>query len=116
MRNKKTSLSIFFLIPALLLLVTPLMAGPNPNRGKSLYKSTCKTCHVKAGEGKELTPISKTQDQWKRFFVKSTLNTMTTRVQVKTGKQLTAEELADMQLFLVSHAADSDHPETCGNQ
>ncbi|HEY4492187.1 MAG TPA: cytochrome c [Acidobacteriota bacterium] len=115
MRNKRIVLFVIFLIQAFLLSVTPLTAGPNPNRGKSIYKNTCKSCHAKAGEAKELTPISKTQDQWKRFFAKSTANTMTKRVQVRTGKQLTAEELSDMQLFLVSHAADSDHPETCGN-
>jgi hypothetical protein len=39
---------------------------------------------------------------------------MATRVQKKTNKALTLADLADMQHFLVSHAADSDQPETCG--
>jgi cytochrome c5 len=88
-------------------------AGPNPNRGKTLYKSTCKTCHVKDGGAKDLTPMSKTQAQWTRLF-KSNVDPMVKRVLTKTGKSLSAADLADMQLFLVSHAADSDQPETCG--
>lgn len=85
----------------------------NPNRGKSLFKSTCKTCHVKGGDAKDLTPLSKTQAQWTRVF-KSGIDPMVKRVQTKAGKALTPADLADIQLFLVSHAADSDQPETCG--
>jgi cytochrome c5 len=88
-------------------------AGANPNRGKTLFKSTCKSCHVKDGDAKDLTPLSKTQAQWTRVF-KSNIDPMVKRVQTKTGKALAAADLADIQLFLVSHAADSDQPETCG--
>jgi mono/diheme cytochrome c family protein len=87
-------------------------AGANPNHGKTLFKSTCKTCHVKDGGARELTPMSKTQAQWTRVF--KNIDPMTKRVQAKTGKTLAAADLADIQLFLVSHAADSDQPETCG--
>jgi cytochrome c5 len=88
-------------------------AGPNPNRGKTLFKATCKNCHVKDGGAKDLTPMSKTQAQWTRLF-KGNITPMVKRVQTKTAKALTAADLADIQLFLVSHAADSDQPETCG--
>lgn len=91
----------------------PASAGPNPNKGKTLYKSTCKTCHVKNGEAKELTPISKTIGQWEKFFQKG-ITACSKRVETKTGKALTPQELEDMKFFLVSHAADSDRPETCG--
>jgi mono/diheme cytochrome c family protein len=87
-------------------------AGPNPNRGKTLFKSTCKTCHVKEGGAKELTPLSKTQAQWTRAF--KTIDPMVKRVHDKVGKSLTADEVADIRAFLVAHAADSDQPETCG--
>jgi cytochrome c5 len=87
--------------------------GPNPNRGKTLFRSTCKTCHVKDGGAKDLTPMSKTQAQWTRSF-KGTVDPMVKRVETKTGKALTAADLGDIQMFLVSHAADSDQPETCG--
>ena len=103
------------------LIVTALMlpgvlfsAGkPNPNHGKTLYRETCKTCHVKDGGAKDLAPLSKTQAQWDRFF-KTSAPVMVKRVETKTHKTLSPGDLADMQEFLVSHAADSDHPETCG--
>ena len=88
-------------------------AGPNPNRGKTLFKSTCKSCHAPDAGAKDLTPMSKTQAQWTRAF-KTNITPMIKRVETKTGKALAAADLADMQLFLVSHAADSDQPETCG--
>jgi cytochrome c5 len=90
-----------------------LAGRPNPNHGKSVYKSTCKLCHGKGTEAKELTPLSKTQAQWQRVFTKG-LDDCLKRVETKTGKKLTEADLADMQAFLVVHAADSDQPETCG--
>ena len=88
-------------------------AGPNPNRGKTLFRTTCKTCHVVKGNAKDLSPLTKTQAQWTRAF-KRDVDRMLPRVTEKTGRTLTAAELADIQFFLVSHAADSDQPETCG--
>jgi mono/diheme cytochrome c family protein len=88
-------------------------ARPNPNRGKSLFRATCKTCHVKGGDAKDLSPLTKTQAQWARAF-KANVPAMLPRVQRQSGNALTPEQLADMQFYLVSHAADSDQPETCG--
>jgi mono/diheme cytochrome c family protein len=87
--------------------------GPNPNRGKSLFRANCKSCHIAKGEAKDLSPLTKTQAQWTRAF-KADIPKMVPKVAQKTGKALTPADLADMQLFLVSHAADSDQPETCG--
>jgi mono/diheme cytochrome c family protein len=87
---------------------------PNPNRGKSLFRAGCKTCHMPKGEAKDLSPLTKTQAQWTRAFKATVPTTMVPRVAQKTGRALTADELADVQFFLVSHAADSDQPETCG--
>lgn len=87
--------------------------GQNPNRGKSLFRANCKSCHMPKGEAKDLTPLTKTQAQWVRVF-KSGVAKMLPRVAQKTGTTLTPADLADIQLFLVSHAADSDQPETCG--
>ena len=88
-------------------------AGPNPNRGKSMFKSSCKTCHIKGGEAKDFSPLTKTQAQWKRVFAKE-VETCLKRVVTKGVKPLTKKDLADMEFYLVSHAADSDQPETCG--
>jgi cytochrome c len=87
--------------------------GPNPNRGKSLFRANCKSCHVAKGQARDLTPLSKTQAQWTRAF-KADVAKMLPRVTQKTGKTLTPTDLSDIQVFLVSHAADSDQPETCG--
>ncbi|HEU4402593.1 MAG TPA: cytochrome c [Candidatus Polarisedimenticolia bacterium] len=87
--------------------------GPNPYRGRTLFKSTCKLCHHKGGEAANLTPMSKTQAQWEGFF-KNRSTPCVKRVETKTQKTLNETDLADMKLFLVSHAADSDQPETCG--
>lgn len=88
-------------------------AGPNPNKGKSLFKSTCKTCHVKGGGAKDFSPLTKTQAQWKRAFAGG-LGACMKRAEEKGGKPLAKSDLADMEFYLVSHAADSDQPETCG--
>lgn len=94
-------------------VVAASAAAPNPNRGKTLFRSTCKTCHVKDGGAKDLTPMSKTQAQWTRVF-STNIDAMAKRVQAKTGTALKPADLADIRVFLVSHAADSDQPETCG--
>lgn len=83
--------------------------GGNPRKGKHLYKKTCKSCHVAGGEGKELSPLSKTQGQWDRYFQKGE----------HPGKEdawkgLSPQDLKDIHQFLFDHAADSDQPETCG--
>ena len=81
--------------------------GGNPKKGKYLYKKSCKTCHVAGSEGGELTPLSKTQAQWDRFFEKNGEGC--------PGHADAAEsDLKHVQQFLFDHAADSDQPETCG--
>jgi len=87
---------------------------PNPNHGKSLYKASCKVCHVKGGGASVLTPLSKTQAQWQKAFKSGVVAACAKKAEAKTGNALGPEDLADVELFLVSHAADSDQPETCG--
>jgi mono/diheme cytochrome c family protein len=82
--------------------------GGNAKKGKYLYKKTCKACHVAGGEGKAMTPLSKTQAQWDRFFIKA---------DPKKGECLkghSPQDIKDINQFLYDHAADSDQPETCG--
>jgi len=98
-------------VTALTLAVGVAMAaGASENKGKFYYKKTCKTCHTKGAVGGEVTPLTKTQEQWTRYFTKG--------VHKKGAEKLTdvvpAEQLPDIQLFLVNHAADSPQPETCG--
>jgi cytochrome c5 len=81
--------------------------GGNPKKGKYLYKKDCKTCHVAGGEGGEMTPLSKTQAQWDRFFDKKSKG-------CADHAGVSETDVKDIQQFLFDHAADSDQPETCG--
>ena len=84
----------------------------NEGKGKFYYKQDCKQCHVKGAAGGELTPLSKTQAQWKAFFAKGKHpgdNQPLVKVQ-----GMDEEKLNDIYTFLYNHAADSPQPETCG--
>ena len=86
------------------------MAGGSENKGRFHFKKTCKPCHTKGAVGGEVTPLTKTQEQWQRYFAKGTHNKGTE----KLNTILTPEQLVDVQTFTVNHAADSPQPETCG--
>lgn len=81
--------------------------GGNPRKGKHLYKKSCKACHSADAAGGELTPMSKTQAQWDRFFDKNTHDP-------QAWEGLSDKDLKDIQQFLYDHAADSPQPQTCG--
>jgi cytochrome c5 len=86
------------------------MAGGNQTKGKFNFKKTCKPCHMKGAKNGEVTPLTKTQEQWQRYFKDGTHNKGTE----KLTTLLTPEQLIDVETFLVNHAADSPQPETCG--
>jgi hypothetical protein len=93
---------------ALALTASSLTAQGSDNKGKFHFKKSCKTCHTE-GKGVDLTPLSKTQAQWKKFF-------QTGKHQgAPLTKMVTAEQVLDIQTFLVNHASDSPSPQTCGN-
>ena len=80
------------------------------SKGKFFFKKTCKTCHAKGGAGGEVTPLTKTQEQWKRYFAKGAHK----KGSEKLSDVVPAEQLPDIGTFLFNHAADSPQPETCG--
>lgn len=82
----------------------------NEGKGRYFFRQTCKDCHTKGAKGGEVTPLTKTMAQWKIYFTKATHN----RGAEPLSKVMTAEQLRDVQTFLVGHAADSLQPETCG--
>jgi cytochrome c5 len=86
------------------------IAGGSETKGKFFFKKNCKTCHVKGAKGGVVTPLTKTQAQWQRYFAAGTHNNETE----KLSTFLTPEQMNDVQTFLVNHAADSPQPETCG--
>lgn len=101
--------TLIVLLTAMAFIVANAFAaeGGNPRKGKSLFKKTCKECHSKGAAAGEVTPLTKTMEQWDRFFQKLDHN--------PDGlKNLSEQDLKDVHQFLYDHAADSPHPETCG--
>ncbi len=82
---------------------------PNADRGRNVFRQSCKKCHSKGASGGEITPLNKTSAQWRTYFEKGK-HANGTLVQVMSDEQ----QLRDTQAFLVSHAADSEQPEVCG--
>lgn len=78
-------------------------------KGKFFFKKSCKACHVEGGSAKALTPLSKTQAQWRKFFEGGKH-----KGEALSPKLGTPQQLLDIKTFLVNHASDSPQPETCG--
>ncbi|MBK8791665.1 MAG: cytochrome c [Holophaga sp.] len=96
---------------ALLLVALPAFAETkgSDTKGKFYFKKSCKSCHVDGGTAKAITPLSKTQGQWKKFF-----ETGKHKGEALSPKLGTPEQVLDIKTFLVNHASDSPQPETCG--
>lgn len=86
----------------------PPALGAEP--GRELTKSKCKGCHVEGAAAGTMTPLSKTQSQWERFFEKAQHE----KTAPGTWKDISPAELEKIRRYLINHAADSPHPETCG--
>ena len=101
-------------LTAAALLVTLGLAAQekgSDTKGKFYFKKSCKSCHVKGGAAAELTPLSKTQAQWKKFFDGKKHGKTGDPMSPKFG---TPEQIIDIKTFLINHASDSPQPETCG--
>jgi len=85
---------------------------PNPRKGKYLYRKTCRACHKEGATGdmvgKPLSPIDKTQAEWKMAFEE----TEKLACQDRWGK-LSQKELQDIFAYLHGHASDSPNPARC---
>jgi len=95
------------------LLSTAMIAGPakgNDGKGRYYFRQTCKECHTKGAKGGEVTPLTKTQAQWRTYFLKGKHAGGTEPL----TKVMPDAQILDVQTFLVNHAADSLQPETCG--
>ncbi len=87
--------------------------------GQDLYKNYCKPCHQADSPHGEYTPMTLIQDQWKRFF-KDKYEAKHREVvdEHHEGKKvlevITPDMLEKIKKFAIDHAADSEHPMTCG--
>ena len=109
--NKRNVWKRLLVVAVILLVGVAVIAAPrvNPAKGKVFYKKHCRPCHDGSTDAEELSPMSKTMEQWGREFAEGGA------VEDKTGARLTEQDLLDIQAYLVQHAADSDQPATCGN-
>ena len=97
---------------ACLATAVAVVAGGSETKGKFYFKKTCKTCHVAGKPGKEVTPLTKTQAQWKAYFAADKHNKG--KEKLGTGTDLKPEQMKDVMTFLIQHASDSPQPMTCG--
>jgi len=79
-------------------------------KGRNYFRQTCKDCHVKGAQGGEISPLSKTQAQWRLYLQKG----KHAGGAEPLTKFMNDAQLLDVQTFLINHAADSPQPETCG--
>lgn len=103
--------ALFALSAAAPFLTAQAPAKGSDTKGKFYFKKTCKSCHVKGGEAAELTPLSKTQAQWRKFFEAGKHGKPPVPI---SPKIVTPEQQLDIKTFLINHASDSPQPETCG--
>jgi cytochrome c5 len=82
----------------------------NEGKGRFYFRQDCKSCHTKGAAGGEITPLSKNMDQWRTYFAAGKHQ----HGKEALSKTMVPAQLVDVQTFLVSHAADSLQPETCG--
>jgi cytochrome c5 len=86
--------------------------------GKTLYRNNCKVCHDKGSASGTYSPMTLTQDQWKKFFTGKLIPAHQSVVHPTSNKKLleslTPDEMKAIQNFCVDHAADSEQPATCG--
>ena len=116
--TKRTTMKRLLAVAVIALVTAVVIAAPrvNPAKGKVFYKKHCRVCHDGSTDAADLSPMSKTMEQWGRAFEKDgpVLDHLDA-VKDKTGAELTDQDLLDIQAYLVQHAADSDQPATCGN-
>lgn len=80
----------------------------NSRKGKYLYRKNCRVCHLENGKAKELSPISKTQAQWKTTFAAQQKLPCAAE-----WAKLSEKDLGDIYAYLWGHAKDSPSPAKC---
>src|SRR5512140_1084893 len=106
------------LMVLVVVLIFAISASAGSLNGKELFRNNCKVCHDKGSPHGQYTPMTLTQDQWRKFFTTKLAPSHKSAVEPKTGKKLlemlTPDQMKAIQRFAIDHAADSEQPATCG--
>lgn len=119
--NVRTSMTrlVSMGLPPLALAFGLAWAADKAPDGKALFREYCKPCHGPDSPNGEVTPMSLIQEQWERFFKEKFVPSHGKLADPKgSGKQLlevlSPELLEKLKKFAIEHAADAEHPMTCG--
>ncbi|MDY6853331.1 MAG: cytochrome c [Thermodesulfobacteriota bacterium] len=78
--------------------------------GAKLFRSKCGECHHENGEAPAISPVDYASTQWKRFFDREK---HTKKKYI--GNKVSPSEMRAVKVYLMDHAADSDHPIAAGS-
>ncbi len=96
-------------ILAAIVLIAGSISMVRADAGKNVFTNKCCSCHRAGGEAAAVSPSKYAGIQWQRFFDK---NKHAKKKDIQD--QFSPADLAEVKDYLVSHAADSDQPETLG--
>jgi len=116
---KRALTLIVFTLIVVLAIAFSATAKEKKMTGKELYKEYCKQCHLADSDDGEYTPMTLIQDQWTEFFDEQFIPAHKSVDDPNHGDKpvlelLTPEEYKTLRDWTIDHAADSEHPMTCG--
>jgi mono/diheme cytochrome c family protein len=113
----KTLIKPLLIVVAAVTFIIAISAGTgfsaqkgSESKGRYYFRQNCKQCHTKGAEGGEITPLNKTQVQWRTYFSSG----KHAHSRELLTKHMPEDQLRDVAAFLDAHASDSLQPETCG--
>lgn len=117
--RRSTALVLVTVLGLLGLGLTDAAIAAKKASGQDLYIEHCKPCHLEGSEHGEYAPMTLIQDQWERFFEEQYIETHASVADDNHGGAPVTEVIGEEELeliieFAVEHAADSEHPMTCG--
>ncbi len=119
MRSTRTLITLTVVATLALGLANVATAARKAERGQELFKEFCKPCHAEGSDNGEYTPMTLIQEQWERFFDSKYVPSHQEVRDPAHGdtpvtEAISADDLELIREFAIDHAADSEHPMTCG--
>ena len=104
---------------AMVAFAMPAAAKDKAPTPRQLVKQYCRVCHGPNSPNGEYTPMTFIQDQWTDFFANTYKDAHKGVVDPhhnnkKVLEEITPDMLKKIEKYMVDHAADSEHPMTCG--